>query len=544
MHRIISVTFAVMLTSMQLGAVNPFIEPGFRRHAPPPELAGTVRKIDSLLGEFRVRNSLPEIAGASDAVFVRRAYLAAAGRIPTAAETKTFLASQDPAKRAKLIDSLLASPEHADQIGMRFADLLRIKSEFPVNLWPNAVQTFHRKLRSDILSNRPYSEMAHEMLTASGSNFRVPYANFFRTTGDRSPAGLARITALTFMGLRTEKLPQEKQQAFEAFFSRIRYKKSSEWKEEFVYTDPEKAVAKAWLPGCGSYTICAPEEDPRKVLADALVSKDNPYFARAFVNRAWSWFFGKGLIDPADDIFPERDFRDRLLALFRQDPDKERAVHPELLELLTGEFVRSDYDMRHLFRLIMNCRTFHASSIVPPEKRAVAEKYFLSFPVRRIEAEIVVDSLSVLTDRYAKYSSVIPEPFTYLPARTRAVQIADGSISSSMLDLFGRPSRDSGKISERNNRVTAGQRLYLLNSNVLYGQLSNLGWKAGRHCKWDFQRKGIADLYLRILSRYPTPLEKKWIGDYLKTLPKKRKSNVWPDLVWTLVNSKEFLYYH
>ncbi len=535
--------FAVML-SIQLGAVNPFIEPDSRRHETPPELAGTVGRINMLLEKFRIRKELPEIAGASDAVFVRRAYLAAVGRIPTYHETRSFLAENDPAKRARLIDRLLASPEHADLIAMRFADMLRIKSEFPVNLWPNAVQAFHRKIRSDILSNQPYSEMAYEMLTASGSNFRIPYANFFRTSGDRSPAGLARITALTFMGLRVEKLPEKKQKAFESFFSRIRYKKSSEWKEEFVFTDPEKVTVEAWLPGCGSFTIHAPEEDPRTVLAKALVSKENPYFARAFVNRVWSWFFGKGLIDPADDIFPERSFMDRLLAGLGSDADAGREVHPELLKLLTEEFIRSNYDMRHLFRLIMNCRSFHASSIVPQEKRALAEKYFLSYPVRRIEAEILIDSLAVLTGRHEKYSSVIPEPFTFLPRGTHALQIADGSISSSTLDLFGRPSRDSGKISERNNHITAGQRLYLLNSNALYGQLSNLGWQTARGCRWDIYRRGIPYLYLRILSRNPTPLERKWIDDYIKKLPKKRKSHIWPDLVWTLVNSKEFLYYH
>lgn len=529
---------------MQLGAASPFTEPDSSRHKTPPELAGTVREIDGLLEKIRLQKELPEIAGASDAVFVRRAYLAAVGRIPAYDETKSFLADNDPAKRAKLIDTLLATPEHADLIAMRFADMLRIKSEFPVNLWPNAVQAFHRKIRSDILANRPYSEMAYEMLTASGSNFRVPYANFFRTSGDRTPAGLARITALTFMGFRVENLSGKKQKAFEAFFSRIRYKKSSEWKEEFVFTDPEKVTVKAWLPGCGSFTIHAPEEDPRVVLAKALVSKNNPYFARAFVNRAWCWFFGKGLIDPADDIFPERDFMDRILGGIGMDNNAERDLEPELLNLLTEEFIRSGYNMRHLFRLLMNCRTFHASSIVPQESRAVAEKFFLSFPVRRIEAEILIDSLAVLTGRHEKYSSVIPEPFTFLPKGTQARQIADGSISSSTLDLFGRPSRDSGKFSERNNHITAGQRLYLLNSNVLYGQLSNLGWQSGRRCRGDIHRRGIPYLYLRILSREPTPQERKWINDYMKQLPKKRRSHIWPDLVWTLVNSKEFLYYH
>ena len=113
-----------------------------------------------------------------------------------------------------------------------------------------------------------------------------------------------------------------------------------------------------------------------------------------------------------------------------------------------------------------------------------------------------------------------------------------------MLDLFGRPSRDSGKISERNNRITAAQRLYLLNSNIVYRQISTLGWQTAKRCKWQLERRGIAEIYLRVLSRYPTPLEKKWVMDYQRGLPKKQRGNVWSDLFWVLVNSKEFLYYH
>ena len=534
----------VFLLGMCLCAANPFVDPDGRRPQVPAELASVVREIDSRLEKNRERHDLPPVAGASDAVFLRRAYLTAVGRIPTLAETRSFLTSENPAKRCELIDSLLASPEHADLIAMRFADMLRIKSEFPVNLWPNAVQAFHQKLRSDIFNNRPYSEMVYEMLTASGSNFRVPYANFFRGSGDRTPAGLAKITALTFMGIRVEKLPEDRRKAFENFFSRIRYKSSSEWKEEFVFTAPEEVKLDAWLPGCGSFTIRAPEEEPRQVLARALVSDDNPYFARALVNRAWSWFFGKGLIDPADDITPERGSWSRCMIGLGLDSYDKREVNPELLELLTKEFRRSNYNMRHLFRLMMNCQAFHAASVVPAETRAQTEKYFLSYPVRRLEAEVLSDSLGVLTGYFGRYMSVIPEPFTFLPPKTHAVQIADGSISSSMLELFGRPSRDSGKISERNNHMTGAQRLYLLNSNMVYGQLSNLGWRTARSYRWDFYRKGIRTLYLQILSREPTPLEKKRIIDYQNSLPKRRKGQVWPDLVWTLVNSKEFLYYH
>lgn len=536
--------FLICFTSLlilRLPAASPYIDTSRQDIKVPQELVGITAKMNRIQEKCRLQLELPEIPYASDSVFLRRAYLTASGRIPTLAETRNFLNSKEPDKRARLIDSLLASEDHADLIAMRFADMLRIKSEFPVNLWPNAVQAFHEKLRTDILNNRPYSEMVFEMLTSSGSNFRVPYANFFRGSGDRTPAGLAKITALTFMGLRVEKLPEDKRKAFEAFFSRIRFKSTSEWKEELVFTAPETARVKAWLPGCGSFTIMAPDEEPCLVLAKALVSDDNPYFARAFVNRAWSWFFGKGLIDPADDITPERSSWKRFLTGI----GLESISGPEkMLELLTDEFRRSRYDMRYLFRLIMNLQAFQSASIAPPDKREMTEKYFLSYPVRRLEAEVLSDSLGVLTGNYGRYSSVIPEPFTFLPSGTKAVQISDGSISSAMLDLFGRPSRDSGRISERNNRITGAQRLYLLNSNIVYRQISSLGWQTAKRCKWQLERRGIAEIYLRVLSRYPTPLEKKWIMDYQRALPKKRRGNVWPDLFWVLVNSKEFLYHH
>ena len=185
----------LIMTAVRIHAASPFIDSVAERPQVPEELTASVKRIDDLLvgrfddvlGKYRLRIYRPEIPRASDAVFLRRAWLCAVGRIPDRNEVNQFLKDKDPAKRAKLIDRLLASDGHADLIAMRFADLLRIKSEFPVNLWPNAVHAFHQQLRTDIFNNRPYSEMAFEMLTASGSNFRVPYANFFRGSGDRTP---------------------------------------------------------------------------------------------------------------------------------------------------------------------------------------------------------------------------------------------------------------------------------------------------------------------------------------------------------------------
>ncbi|OQA80871.1 MAG: hypothetical protein BWY31_03910 [Lentisphaerae bacterium ADurb.Bin242] len=532
--------FGTLLLFCQASAVEPY------EHPVTEGSAAEDRKLseeDSILYEQWKDLNLPKIPRASDAVFIRRAFLTATGRLPKAGEVREFLKDEAPDKRAKLIDRLLDSPEHADMMTMRFADMLRIKSEFPINLWPNAVQAYCQKLRTDIYHDRPYSEIAREMLTASGSNFRVPYANFFRAAADRTPEGLAKVTALTFLGLRTEKLPEKERKEFAAFFSRIRYKQTTEWKEEIVYTDPAEAVVEAFLPGGGRYTIRSPENDPRRVFADALLAEDNPYFARAFVNRAWCWFFGRGLIDPADDITPEPGSWTQFKRWLGWSLPPENEVNPELLEHLTEEFRKSNYSMRRLFRVILNSAAFQASSLAAPEQRAAAEKYFAVYPVRRMESEVISDALGTLTGYFGSYSSVIPEPFTFLPPGTRAVQIEDGSMSSAMLDLFGRPPRDSGQFSERNSQINGSQRLFLLNSGALYERLNRTGGRIARENRWNL--KPCADaVYLTVLSRYPTSEEVEALRKYQDSLPKKDRGRIWPDLLWVLVNSKEFLYYH
>lgn len=452
-----------------------------------------------------------------DAVFLRRVYLTAAGRIPSIAEARAFLSDPNPRKRTELIDRLLESEEFADLLAMRLADLLRIKSEFPINLWPNAVQAWHRKLRSDLLADRSWREMLEEMLTASGSNFRVPAANFFRASPDRTPKGLAAVTAQTVLGLRLEKLPGEQQELFAAFFSRIRYKSTTEWKEEIVYTDPAPAVFRAALPGGEVQTIRSPETDPRRILADELLKEDSG-FAEAAVNRVWCWIFGRGIFPDPDDL-----------------PSGARHAR---LEELTRQFRESGYRFRALYRVILNSDPFQLPAGSPEQEAA-----FTAYPVHRLEAELLIDALAVATGGYDRYMSVIPEPFTFLPARTRAVTIADGSISSGVLDSFGRPPRDSGKFSERRNSITESQRLYLMNSGTLHQRLSRLPGMLFRKRKLnDRQRMDL--LYLRILSRYPTEKERGTILAYRNSLPPKQRWNVWRDLAWALVNSREFLYYH
>ena len=503
-----------------------------------------VTPIDKILVKNWEENSLAMPNPASDEVFFRRVMLNVTGRLPTIREVTDFLKNKDKDKRRKLIDSLLDSDGYANVMTMRFADMLRIKSEFPINLWPNAVQTYHRKIYGDLKKDRSYREMAKDMLTSSGSNFRYPYANFFRGSANRQKEGLAKVTALTFMGIRTEKMKEEDLKKFTGFFSRIRYKSTYEWKEEIVYTDPLPCTVKARTPDGKNFSINSPEEDPREVFADWLLAEDNPYFARAFVNRLWHYYFGKGLIHPADDmpLVPISKFK-RFFGT-----EEENCVNTALLEYLADEFRKSNYSIKHVSRLILNSKAYQAPSV--PQKKENYEKevkYFAVYPPRRMEAEIIVDMLGSSIGMRERYMSVIPEPFTYIPWGRPSVLIDDGSITSGLLDKFGRPSRDSGELSERKNIATDAQRLYLMNSSRLYNATKNYGQSVSRWTRRN-PSAGINEIYLKLLSRYPQKKEKEALLKKLPPLKSRQYNNTYAkfcqDLVWALVNTKEFLYYH
>ena len=480
-------------------------------------------------------------AAASDAVFIRRVALTAAGRLPTAAEVRNFVFDDTPGKHARLIDKFLAAPEYADMQAMRFADMLRIKSEFPINLWPNAVQIYHRTIHDDLLADRSLKSIFYEMLTASGSNFRTAYSNFFRASADRSPMGLAKMVLLTTMNMRETEFSNSEMEKFAKLFSCIKYKSTYEWKEEIVYHDFVPKTLEAMLPDGREVVIDTGKTDPRKVFANWLLNDENDYFARAITNKVWYWVFGSG-------IYPEADALPRLAAerswwntLFNSNTPAAGAMpfSKELQDYLIADFKKNNYSLKHLYRVIMNSVAFQASSVNQDELRV---RHFASYPVRRLESELLIDALASITRGYDRYMSVIPEPFTFLPGKTKAINIADGSISTGTLDSFGRPPRDSGVFSERNRTSTDSQGLYLMNSAALYNRLNN-------YCR-DLQRKYRDDssrldrIYLDVLSRYPTNREREVFKKYQASLDKNSRHLVWSDTVWVLFNSKEFIFYH
>lgn len=483
-------------------------------------------RIDELNFAHLARLGLAPAPLCTDAVFVRRAFLDVIGTLPTAAEARAFLQDPAPDKRAALIDRLLARPEFADYWAMKWSDLLRVKAEFPVNLWPNAAQCYYRWIHTAVRDNLPYDRFARELLTANGSNFRVGPVNFYRAVQGRDPAALARAAALTFMGARAEKWPAGRLAACAPFFARLAYKGTGEWKEEIVFFDPDQPLPAGLAPAAfpdGTPAVLPPGRDPRAVFADWLIRPENPWFTRAIANRVWSWLLGRGLVQEPDDLRPDNP-----------------PVDAALLDHLAAALVAAHYDLKALFRLILNSRTYQQAS--PAGGDPVAEANFAGYAPRRLEAEVLIDAINQITGTTEKYSSAIPEPFTYVPEDQRSIALPDGSITSSFLENFGRPARDTGLESERNNRLTASQRLTLLNSTQIQRKL-----ETGPKLQAVFRTGGgsgaaVDALYLTFLSRPPTDDERVEVIAYFLEHKDQRAAAV--DVAWALLNSAEFLLRH
>jgi len=484
----------------------------------------------------------------SDAVFVRRAFLDVIGTLPTAQEAREFIQDQDQNKRRALVNRLLEREEFADYWAMKWSDLLRVKAEFPINLWPNAAQAYHHWIRTSIRDNKPYDQFVREMLTANGSNFRVGQVNFYRAMQNKTPEGIATTVALTFMGSRAESWPKNYLPGMAVFFSQISYKPTREWKEEIVFWDPNKAdvaqqasnalaqvaAAKpvrsvpqaAIFPDGTRIKKLPPDRDPREVFADWLITPKNSWFTPSIVNRIWSWLLGRGIIHEPDDIRPNNP-----------------PSNPALLAYLQKEFVASHYDMKLIYRLILTSRTYQLSSINPKPDVPQGEANFAFYPLRRLDAEVLIDAINQITGTSDLYTSAIPEPFTFIPDNKPAISLPDGSITSPFLDLFGHPARATGMENERLNRPSPTQRMHLLNSSHIQRKLEE-GPKLKAIISSNRKPQEIMDdLYLTVLSRFPTADEVKTAEAYAKSGVVKGRA-AWIDLVWALINSDEFLYRH
>ena len=471
----------------------------------------------------------------SDSVFIRRVFIDVIGTVPTIDEVRAFLADQRPDKRSQLIDVVLERPEFIDYWALKWSDTLRVKAEFPINLWPNGAMVYHRWIRDSLRTNKPFNQFARELLTSSGSDFRNGPANFYRAVQNRDAHTLAEAVALTFMGVRTGPWPTEKRDQMSVFFSRVLYKKTAEWKEDIVYWDDTPLPSPDVVFPDGTPGKVELGQDPRVVFADWLIRPENPWFTRNAVNRVWYWLLGVGLVQDPDD--------------FR--PDNPPSI-PPLLDLLAAEFVKSNYDLRHIYRLILNSRTYQQSSILR-SNHPEATTLFAAYPTRTIDAEVIQDMFRQIMGIGFDYTSEVPEPFTVIPNWRRTFTLADGSITSSFLETFGRPTRDSGLEADRNTRINVSQRMYLYNSADVTNCIEQ-SWRirgaAGsaanaakadadkRKEPFNYRRFVLDYLWLSFLSRTTTQQE----YDLIETMfqQKRNETDVYNDLIWTLINTKEF----
>ncbi len=491
-------------------------------------------KIDQIAVATLRQHNLTLARRCSDAVFLRRAYVDVTGTLPTNEQAAAFLQDLNPDKRSALVDQLLDSPLYADYWAMKWSDILRVKAEFPINLWPAAAHAYYRWIHAAVTMDMPYDRFATELLTSSGSNFRDPQVNFYRAMQNRDADQIAKTVALTFMGSRAEKWPAKRLADMSKFFFRVGYKTTGEWKEEIIFfdryarqanddvTEPsaiDSPTAISTRYPSGAAVELVPHQDPRVVFAQWLVDAQNPWFSRAVANRVWSWLMGRGIVEPVDDICPDNLPSNR-----------------ELLDYLASQLKVKDFRVKELIREIMKSSVYQQSSLSSsPHERA--GELFANYHVRRHDAEVLIDAINAITGTGETYMSIVPEPFTWLPEGQRAVTIPDGSITSAFLELFGRPARDTGMADERDNRFTAQQALHLLNSNHLRSKLSGDGLK--RLSKTTLNSSRLAEqLYLTILSRFPS--EQELIqADALCRQPPGMK-----ELAWALINSDEFLYQH
>lgn len=502
--------FGVGLVVVPQPLSDPF--PEFKAH----------NKIDELVVAKLKELGIPPSELCSDQEFLRRVYLDVIGTLPTPDEARAFLADADPQKRNKLIDRLLACDEFADYWALKWGDLFRIKSEYPSNLWPNAVQAYHRWVRDSIAKSKPYDQFARELIASSGSNFRVPQANYYRAFLRREPQNLAEVTALVFMGARVgcarchghphQSWTLADNAGMAAFFAGVRFKRTQEWKEEIVYVNPKQTMR---LPGTNE--LVQPKfldgevwkqdmlNDPRAELARWLTAPENPWFARSIVNRTWFWLLGRGIVHEVDDL--------------RATNPPE---NPELLQHLEKELLGNGYDLKHIYRLILNSRTYQLSS-KSNELNQHDVAHFSHYQVKRLGAETLLDAIGHVTERWDTYQSRIPEPFVKMPAGFRATHLADGSIGIPFLELFGRPPRDTAFESDRDLRLSMRQTLHLLNSSDVQNKINASPRIKRLMTEVKDDSKIVEEIYMAALSRPPTQQEGKGVLAYFsgegKSLP-------------------------
>jgi hypothetical protein len=467
----------------------------------------------------------------TDAEFIRRASLDAIGTLPTPAEVRAFMASRAPDKRAQLVDALLERPEYADHWSVKWGDLLRINRG---DLGEKGMWSFYNWLHASLRQNRPVDSLVRELITAQGSTYTTGPANFFRVA--RTPQDLAETTSQVFLGVRLqcakchhhpfEKWSQSDYYQLAAYFARVGLKGS----DEFGIFGGEQVVR---LRSSGDVrhpktnAVMRPRvldgtdlDDPldrRRALAGWLTAKENPRFARNIVNRYWASLMGRGIVEPVDDMRVTNP-----------------PTNPELLDALAADFAARGYDLKALLRTLMNSRIYQLSSRATPANR-VDEIAFSHYMVKRLPAEVLLDAICAVTG--------VPEKFPNLPRGTQAIQLPDSRVASAFLDTFGRAPRQIACECERSAEPNIAQALHLMNSEPLNAKVGHAEGRAARLLAGrPLMADVVRELYLLAFARPPRPTELAAALRLVRAAPN-RKEGV-EDLLWTLLNSREFLFNH
>ncbi|QDT90189.1 DUF1549 and DUF1553 domain-containing protein [Gimesia algae] len=518
---------------------------------PTPNLPEPTNFIDKhIFAKLKVLG-LPPSENCDDSTFLRRVTLDMTGRIPTLAQTREFLSDNRPDKRARKIDELLDSPGYADVFAAKWAGILRNKAGRNLEQIARETFAFHSWIRSSISSNKPYNQFVTELVTARGKSGTNPAVSWYRAVKD--PKDQMSDIAQVFLGVRIqcaqchhhpyEKWSQDDFYGFQAFFTTIGRKEVYKLPEDdTIFHKRMVAVAKnpntdrelKPTPLDGDALDIPAHRDPRIDLADWISSAENPFFARMLVNRYWKHFFGRGLVEPEDDI--------RIT---------NPATHPELLDELAESFVKSNYDLKELCRVICNSRTYQFSSFPNKYNQDDDQNYARYYP-RRLSAEVMLDAMNDAAG--AKNN------FNHQPVGVRAVALPDDSanVESFFLRVFGRPQMDTACECERTANADLAQSLHLINSDTMQSILSASDGRAiqlARDKSKDDQTH-ITELYLLAMSRQPTQDEldtalahlakkrQQAAADPKKTSEEQAVKEAYEDIIWVVINTKEFLFNH
>jgi hypothetical protein len=485
--------------------------------------------VDRLAWDNLARLGIPAGDLADDATFLRRVFLDTIGTLPTAPEARSFLADRRPDKRARLIDQLLERPEYADYWAMRWSDLLRVDRDA---VTPAGAVAVSRWLRKQFADNRPYDEFVRAILTARGGIEDESPTGLYKVLAN--PEDLSRSFSQLFLGIRiqcaqchhhpSDRWGQDDYYALAGFFTGIGRKTLPGGGEAiFAKTGSDLKNPRTGKPAptrpLGSTALdLVGTADRRAALARWMTSLDNPFFARAIANRLWAHYFGRGLVEPVDDL---------------------RATNPAtneaLLEALARHLREVRYDLKAFQRTVLNSRLYQLGPASATAKNVDEQNFSHALP-RAIPAEVLLDAICQATG--------VAEKFNGWPEGYRAIQVWDNRMPSYFFRIFGRPVRASVCECERSSEPSVAQALHLMNSEEIMSKIHDRRGTSRKLARSRLTAREIIDeLYLGTLSRYPREEERTLMQRYFADAGADRQGAV-EDVLWALLNSRSFVYNH